>query len=73
MNIRLNSPVLSTAQANVILASNLVQVAADGSRFINVRPIAVLISAVPDPDAIIIMLLAGMLVVGGAARRGAAP
>lgn len=68
MNIRLNSPVLSTAQANVILASNLVQIAADGSRFINVRPIAVVISAVPEPDAII-MLLAGLLVVGAAARR----
>ncbi len=68
MNIRLNSPVLSSAQANVILASNLVQIAADGSRFINVRPIAVLTSAVPETDAVV-MLLAGMLVVAAAAAR----
>ena len=68
MNIRLNSPLLSSAQANLILASNLVQIAADGSRFITIRPIAVLTSAVPEPDAIF-LLLAGLLVVAATARR----
>lgn len=68
MNPSVGPTLLTIAQANTILgAANYVQVAGNGNRFIELRPIAVL-SAVPEPHAVA-LLAAGLLVVGTAVRR----
>ena len=74
MNPVLNSTVLATSQVSSILGttttigSNLVQTAANGSLFINLRPIAVVVSAVPEGD-IYLLMLGGLLLLGIAGRR----
>ncbi len=74
MNPVLNSTILTTSQASSILGttstsgSNLVQMATNGSLFINLRPIAVVVSAVPEAD-IYVLMLGGLLLLGFAARR----
>lgn len=78
MNPVLNSTVLTTSQVSSILGtttttgSSLVQTA-NGSLFINLRPIAVVVSAVPEGDVYVLML-GGLLLLGVATRRrGAHP
>ncbi len=60
---------LTVNQANAVLASPLLRIAQDGSRFIQIRPVAV-VSAVPEPETYL-LIIAGVLVVL-TARRWAA-
>lgn len=77
MNPVLNSTVLTTSQVSSIvgtsttIGSNLVQTSANGSLFINLRPIAVVVSAVPEVD-IYLLMLGGLLLLGVVARRRSA-
>jgi len=68
MNPALGSAALTSAQVNMILGSSKVQIAPDGSRYIEIRPIAVLASAVPEPETYALML-AGLMLVSAVARR----
>lgn len=69
MNPFLNSTLLTSTQATQILsATYLVQTDAGGGLFIDIRPIAVLAAAVPEP-ATYGMLMAGLLIVTAAVRR----
>lgn len=71
MNPYLNSTLLTSTQAATVLgATYLVQSNPAGGRFIDIRPIAVLASAVPEPAAYA-MLLAGLMIVATVARRTA--
>jgi len=67
MNPVLGSALLTADQAATVLANGRVQTASDGSRFIEIRPIAVL-SAVPEP-ATYGLMLAGLALVAAVARR----
>ncbi len=67
MNPVLGSATLTANQVASILANDKVQTALDGSRFIEIRPFAVL-SAVPEP-ATYGLMFAGLILVGAAVRR----
>ena len=67
MNRVLGSSLLTDDQVTTVLRNSKVQTAADGSRFIEIRPISVL-SAVPEP-ATYGLMLAGLALVTAVARR----
>ena len=71
MNPFLGSAVLTAVQVNTVLGNSRVRTAADGGRYIEIRPVAVLAAApIPEPETYALML-AGLMLVGAAARRAA--
>lgn len=62
---------LNASQVSSILASPLVQMDGSGQRFIQINPVLVVASVVPEP-ASWLMLLGGLAAVAGWARRRAA-